>query len=166
MYCIVCIVLYSAQTPSSLLSFCFGFIAGSCPSFVMQCHVRQLAAYSAGRRRSDLHPAASVHPSSSAGNMAAFDMSNPDSVVSPGGVGFDINCGVRLLRTNLSYKDVQPIQVRRQGDTGNQLLQLQTALLRSAAKLLESGVTCRLLLKTVLRCFYAGGVLRFLQLFK
>ena len=46
------------------------------------------------------------------GNMAAFDMSNPDSVVSPGGVGFDINCGVRLLRTNLSYKDVQPIQVR------------------------------------------------------
>ena len=45
------------------------------------------------------------------GNMAAFDMSNPASVVSPGGVGFDINCGVRLLRTNLSYKDIQPIQV-------------------------------------------------------
>jgi tRNA-splicing ligase RtcB (3'-phosphate/5'-hydroxy nucleic acid ligase) len=28
------------------------------------------------------------------GNVAAFDMDNPDSVVSPGGVGFDINCGV------------------------------------------------------------------------
>jgi hypothetical protein len=42
------------------------------------------------------------------GNIAAFDVSNPDSVVSPGGVGFDINCGVRLLRTNLSEKDVQP----------------------------------------------------------
>ena len=42
------------------------------------------------------------------GNMAAFDMSNPDAVVSPGGVGFDINCGVRLLRTNLTEKDVAP----------------------------------------------------------
>lgn len=29
------------------------------------------------------------------GNVAAFDMSNPEAVVSPGGVGFDINCGVR-----------------------------------------------------------------------
>uniref|UniRef100_A0A8C5GD46 3'-phosphate/5'-hydroxy nucleic acid ligase n=1 Tax=Gouania willdenowi TaxID=441366 RepID=A0A8C5GD46_GOUWI len=38
------------------------------------------------------------------GNMAAFDMNNPDAVVSPGGVGFDINCGVRLLRTNLDER--------------------------------------------------------------
>lgn len=45
------------------------------------------------------------------GNMAAFDMDNPESVVSPGGVGFDINCGVRLLRTNLYAKDVLPIKV-------------------------------------------------------
>jgi K(+)-stimulated pyrophosphate-energized sodium pump len=29
-------------------------------------------------------------------------MSMEDGVVSPGGVGFDINCGVRLLRTNLT----------------------------------------------------------------
>jgi len=29
-------------------------------------------------------------------------------VVSPGGVGFDINCGVRLLRTNLSLEEVKP----------------------------------------------------------
>lgn len=35
------------------------------------------------------------------GNVAAFDMANPDAIVSPGGVGFDINCGVRLIRTNL-----------------------------------------------------------------
>ncbi|KII69446.1 tRNA-splicing ligase RtcB [Thelohanellus kitauei] len=42
------------------------------------------------------------------GNMAAFDMDNPLAVVSPGGVGFDINCGISLLRTNLSFKDVQP----------------------------------------------------------
>lgn len=44
------------------------------------------------------------------GNMAAFDMSNPEAVVSPGGVGFDINCGVRLIRTNLSVKDVEPVK--------------------------------------------------------
>eukprot|EP00397_Hematodinium_sp_SG-2012_P035158 GEMP01037790.1.p1 GENE.GEMP01037790.1~~GEMP01037790.1.p1 ORF type:complete len:508 (+),score=118.94 GEMP01037790.1:101-1624(+) len=40
------------------------------------------------------------------GNVAAFDMSNPKAIVSPGGVGFDINCGVRLLRTNLMEKDL------------------------------------------------------------
>lgn len=42
--------------------------------------------------------------------MAAFDMSDPMAVVSPGGVGFDINCGVRLLRTNLSEGDVLPVK--------------------------------------------------------
>ena len=30
-------------------------------------------------------------------------------VVSPGGVGYDINCGVRLVRTNLTLADVQPV---------------------------------------------------------
>lgn len=44
------------------------------------------------------------------GNMAAFDYNDPKAIVSPGGVGFDINCGVRLLRTNLSEKDVQPMK--------------------------------------------------------
>lgn len=36
----------------------------------------------------------------------------PDMVFSPlvGGVGFDINCGVRLLRTNLDESDVQPVK--------------------------------------------------------
>ena len=29
-------------------------------------------------------------------------------VISPGGVGYDINCGVRLITTNLSLSDVQP----------------------------------------------------------
>ncbi|VDK85408.1 unnamed protein product [Dibothriocephalus latus] len=42
--------------------------------------------------------------------MAAFDMEDPMAVVSPGGVGFDINCGVRLLRTNLTLKDVLPVK--------------------------------------------------------
>jgi len=31
-----------------------------------------------------------------------------DGVVSPGGVGFDINCGVRLVRTNLTEDEVRP----------------------------------------------------------
>ena len=40
------------------------------------------------------------------GNVAAFDMDDPEAVISPGGVGFDINCGVRLIRTNLMEDDV------------------------------------------------------------
>ena len=32
------------------------------------------------------------------------------SVTLAGGVGFDINCGVRLIRTNLSEKDVSPVK--------------------------------------------------------
>ena len=31
-----------------------------------------------------------------------------DGVISPGGVGFDINCGVRLLRTNLTEEEIRP----------------------------------------------------------
>jgi tRNA-splicing ligase RtcB len=44
------------------------------------------------------------------GNVAAIDMSDPEGVVSPGGVGFDINCGVRLIRTNLLERDVLPVK--------------------------------------------------------
>ncbi len=40
------------------------------------------------------------------GGVAAFDIE--DGVVSPGGVGFDINCGVRLLRSNLTVDEVRP----------------------------------------------------------
>ena len=40
------------------------------------------------------------------GGVAVFDCDDPEAVVSPGGVGFDINCGVRLLRTNLFEKDI------------------------------------------------------------
>ncbi len=39
------------------------------------------------------------------GGVAAMSVS--DGVVSPGGVGFDINCGVRLLRTNLTGEEVR-----------------------------------------------------------
>jgi len=40
------------------------------------------------------------------GGVAAFDAD--EGVVSPGGVGFDINCGVRLIRTNLTVDEVRP----------------------------------------------------------
>ncbi len=40
------------------------------------------------------------------GGVAAFDLK--DGVISPGGVGYDINCGVRLLRTSLERKDLKP----------------------------------------------------------
>ncbi|PIU83960.1 MAG: RNA-splicing ligase RtcB [Elusimicrobia bacterium CG06_land_8_20_14_3_00_38_11] len=38
------------------------------------------------------------------GGVAAFNLNG--GVISPGGIGYDINCGVRLLRTNLSKKDI------------------------------------------------------------
>jgi len=40
------------------------------------------------------------------GGVAATRVS--DGVISPGGVGYDINCGVRLLRTNLNEDEVRP----------------------------------------------------------
>lgn len=40
------------------------------------------------------------------GGVAATDFDN--GVISPGGVGYDINCGVRLIRTNLTEKQVRP----------------------------------------------------------
>ena len=40
------------------------------------------------------------------GGVAAFDCEN--GVISPGGIGFDINCGMRLVVTNLTFKDVKP----------------------------------------------------------
>lgn len=40
------------------------------------------------------------------GGVAAFDIK--EGIVSPGGVGYDINCGVRLLRSNLTKEEVIP----------------------------------------------------------
>ncbi|MDZ7689065.1 MAG: RtcB family protein [Halobacteriales archaeon] len=39
------------------------------------------------------------------GGVAAFDAE--DGIISPGGIGYDINCGVRLLQTNLNYRDIK-----------------------------------------------------------
>ena len=40
------------------------------------------------------------------GGVAAFDIK--EGVISPGGVGYDINCGVRLLRSNLKRETLVP----------------------------------------------------------
>lgn len=40
------------------------------------------------------------------GGVAATDYEQ--GVISPGGVGYDINCGVRVIRTNLDEADVRP----------------------------------------------------------
>lgn len=40
------------------------------------------------------------------GGVAAFDPR--EGIISPGGVGYDINCGMRLIRTDLTLADVQP----------------------------------------------------------
>lgn len=41
------------------------------------------------------------------GGVAAMDIEE-NGVISPGGVGYDINCGVRLIRTDLTVNDVKP----------------------------------------------------------
>jgi len=40
----------------------------------------------------------------SIGGVAAFDIR--EGIISPGGVGYDINCGVRLLKTHLTHSDI------------------------------------------------------------
>jgi tRNA-splicing ligase RtcB len=40
------------------------------------------------------------------GGVAAFDVAS--GVISPGGIGFDINCGMRLVRTDLTWPEVEP----------------------------------------------------------
>lgn len=40
------------------------------------------------------------------GGVAAMDPE--EGVISPGGIGFDINCGMRLVTTNLTFEEVQP----------------------------------------------------------
>ena len=44
------------------------------------------------------------------GGVAAFDWE--EGVVSPGGVGYDINCGVRLAGTGLEEKEIRPVAER------------------------------------------------------
>jgi len=41
------------------------------------------------------------------GGVAGLNLE--EGVISPGGVGYDINCGVRLLRTNLVFNDIKDV---------------------------------------------------------
>lgn len=41
------------------------------------------------------------------GGVAAMDV-DQGGIISPGGIGFDINCGMRLVVTNLTYSEVKP----------------------------------------------------------
>ena len=41
------------------------------------------------------------------GGVCATDPAK-GGVISPGGVGYDINCGVRLIRTDITLQDAQP----------------------------------------------------------
>lgn len=45
------------------------------------------------------------------GGVAAFDVE--DGIVSPGGIGFDVNCGVRLVKTNLHRDNINKDQLKR-----------------------------------------------------
>jgi len=42
------------------------------------------------------------------GGVAAFDLD--EGIISPGGVGYDINCGVRLLKTDYQVQDIQSVR--------------------------------------------------------
>lgn len=64
------------------------------------------------------------------GGVAATDVEK-GGVVSPGGVGYDINCGVRLVRTNLFYDDIKS----RVGEIINQLFKDIPSGLGSAGKI-------------------------------
>jgi len=40
------------------------------------------------------------------GGVAAFDID--EGIISPGGIGFDINCGVRMISSNLTEQEIKP----------------------------------------------------------
>ena len=85
------------------------------------------------------------------GGVAAFDLD--EGIISPGGVGYDINCGVRLLRTNLREADVTarrrellaaifddvPAGVGKSGVTRLSLGVLKEILVKGAAWAVENG---------------------------
>ncbi|MCR4284763.1 MAG: RtcB family protein [archaeon] len=85
------------------------------------------------------------------GGVAAFDIE--DGVISPGGVGYDINCSVRLLKTNLKRKDLEgkekeilhslfrtvPSGVGRKGKIQITLKELDEILINGAQWMLKKG---------------------------
>ena len=88
------------------------------------------------------------------GGVAAFDPKK-NGIVSPGGVGYDINCGVRLLRTNLDavevsgrieplinqiFRDV-PVGVGKGGDFVFEGKKMQKLLTDGAAAIVDEGMS-------------------------
>jgi len=69
------------------------------------------------------------------GGVAATDPEN-GGVISPGGVGYDINCGVRLLRTNLKTEDVDLTLTAR----GRRLATAEPSVLQSLTESLGGAV--------------------------
>jgi tRNA-splicing ligase RtcB (3'-phosphate/5'-hydroxy nucleic acid ligase) len=76
------------------------------------------------------------------GGVAAFDLS--EGVISPGGVGYDINCGVRLLRTDFSEKD---ITVKRSDLLAGIFKEVPAGLGKSGVTRLDRGVLKDILVK-------------------
>ena len=86
------------------------------------------------------------------GGVAAMDPEK-EGVVSPGGIGYDINCGVRLVRSNLSLADVEgkirdlvtalhrdvPAGVGSHGDITSDLARAKGALVKGAQWAVEQG---------------------------
>ena len=62
----------------------------------------------AGHRRRTRWPCPTSTGATASPSAAWRRRDADDGVVSPGGVGYDINCGVRLLRTDLTRDEVQP----------------------------------------------------------
>lgn len=85
------------------------------------------------------------------GGVAAMDAET--GVISPGGIGFDINCGVRLLKSDKSYDEIKnyipnltkelyrhiPSGVGRGGRWGLNMRELDAVLERGAAYAREKG---------------------------
>ncbi len=78
------------------------------------------------------------------GGVAAFDWDS--GVISPGGVGYDINCGVRLAGTGLEEKDIQPVVDR-----------LVNALFRNIPSGVGSTGSVKLSLKEVMKVLREGS---------
>ncbi len=104
----------------------------------------------------------------SIGGVAAMDPEE-GGVISPGGVGYDINCGVRLLRTNLTLEEVQqqraklvealfkaiPAGVGRRGKYRFSGSELKALMAEGCRYLLRKGLAT----ETDLECTEAGGAM-------
>ncbi len=88
------------------------------------------------------------------GGVAAFDP-KLNGIVSPGGVGYDINCGVRLLRTNLDFQSASeyieplvnrifrnvPVGVGQDGDIVFDGKKMERLLTRGAQAIVDEGMS-------------------------